>query len=221
MEKIKKITIQKPSIDNSLALFIKSMSEEEKYTPVSKLPKSRIQEYIKALFEFQLEVIPNLEHNASKSFLILLNELEVNQVNKFQLNISFAGTKDEIQEERFNLNIEKSSEHIIQDESEIEKNNSDHPKINLFVNQQEAVIDIFQYLKQQFPMSRESNIALLSSSILSIFEFMSVNNLSKLSCFMDGVIVNGKNSDNNYKIIKLFWKTIRKNLISPIDHIAL
>lgn len=201
MDHIKKITIQKPSINNSLALFIKSMSEQEKYTPVSKLPKQRIQEYIKALFEFQLEIIPNLEHNASKSFLILLNELEINKIEKFNIAISFSGTKDEIKEEQFNLQIERVLDDFSSMEGEIEKNSQNHPKINLFINQQEPVLNIFQYLKEQFPMSRESNIALLSSSLLSIFEFMSVNNFSKFSYIMEGIIENGKKSDNNYKII--------------------
>lgn len=193
--------IKRPGPNNPLALFIKSLSDDEKKTPVMELKPDRVIEYIKSMFEFQLEAIPDLEKNASKSLLIILHELNNNNLEKLDISMSFMGTKDEVKEENFSLHI-KSIENVEDFEKSPTYFKNDerpsHEKINLFINQKENILSLVNRVKNTFSKSKDSSVVLVTAGLISIFEYLSVKDISEISVITKGLVKGDEVISKNY-----------------------
>lgn len=180
---------KKVSEKNALTEFIAGLSDEEKAMPINQLSTQRIAQYIQAIFEFQVSVMPDLEQNATRSMMVLLNEMSHVHVPSMELDINFEGTKDEVKEEKFRIFIEQIKEEDKDENLLPEKEHltnllrEQHNKISLFVHNEQKIVELFHLLCERIPTPNNSNIALLTAGILVVFEYLSFKNIARI-CFL-------------------------------------
>ena len=81
-----------------------------------------------------------------------------------------------------------------------EKSNKPRKKTESILNQSDMILQVIEKLNGKFPMNPKNELALRSSCLILVAEFMSQFNMENLDIGLDGLIDGDKNLNTSYKV---------------------
>ena len=210
--------------DNSFENFLKTLTEEQRNMNPLHLNSDLIYQYVAALYQFQIEVIPDEMQRTSKAFVIVANNLLQNNLKNLNFDINFAGSKYEVQEEQFQIFINDSSSipdyKPLSGENSVTLEDGTHKKepkekLSQFIEQKDNVLHLVDTLKSLLKLEDNSQNAqtllFMTSNILHVMESTSLYNAAETKVELEDLIHQNVSTGVSYSC-----KILRKEIDYPI-----
>jgi len=182
--------------DNPLTKFLNTLSSEEKDAPFLNLSADKQIQYVQNIGDFQIQAMGDISEATIKSLTMLAMKLHKTNLNTFEISQTFAGSKEGLKEEIFTLKLRKFDEaELFAQKSEGQSieyadKEAKEPlnKVDSFFNQENAIFDIMEQLKNKIPMNSTNELPLRTSAVLFVAELMSQINAEKFNATLEGLI---------------------------------
>lgn len=214
MKSIKKFILQKLAFlepkkldkNNSLELFLNTLTTEEKDKNFLDLNDSQKVQYTQALFKFQIEAMVDISEATFKALTMFAIKLHKENINEFVFEQSFYGTKENLKEELFYIKFTKIDhvEALYPPKPIIEyaDEDSEEPrkKSDSLFNQSDMILEMLHKLNGQFPMKPNNELPLRTSALLLTAELMSQCNFWTLDLALEGLIEGNTPLNSSFKV---------------------
>lgn len=218
------VALQDVGDNNSFDTFLNTLTDEQKNMNPLDLDNDLLYKYISALYQFQIEAIPDEMQRTGKAFVIVANNLLQNKIKNLNFDINFEGSKYEVQEEQFKISINDSSS--VADYKPLSGENSvtledgadkkePKEKISKLVEQKHNVLNLVDTIKPLLNLEDNSqngiNILFVVSNLLHIMESTSLYNAAETKVELEDLIHQNVNTGVSYSCVIL-----RKEIDFPI-----
>jgi hypothetical protein len=206
--------------DNPLTTFLNTLTQEEKDGAFLNLSSDKQFEYVKSIGDFQLQAMGDISAATIKALTMLAMKLHKENIDEFEISQNFSGSKEGLKEELFTLKLKKI-DHVglvaqnKQDQSiEYADKEAKEPlkKLDNLFNQENAVFDIMEQLKNKFPMNSSNELPLRTSAVLFVAELMSQINAENFSATLEGLIDGDTPLNASYQV-----EAVRKEIALDLN----
>jgi hypothetical protein len=189
--------------NNPLTNFLNTLTQEEKDGAFLKLSADNQANYVKAMADFQMEAMRNVDEASIKALTMLAIKLHKSNINEFEISQTFAGTKEGLKEEEFTIKLTKITEVPevtpgVQYADGTEK--APKKKTSSLIEQDNAIFDLIEKLDSKLEMKPVNELPLRVSGLLLTAEFMSQTNIQNLNATLEGLMDGDTNLNASYKV---------------------
>jgi hypothetical protein len=189
--------------NNPLTHFLESLNDDEKSRDILQLDDKKITQYIRAVTMFQLQAVEKFSDCAMKGLILLGSRLHRYHIDELNVKVIFAGTKEHLKEEMFNLTIRENPQ--VTNKMPVHlayvKENTHHEKKNSFINQPLRILALFKTIVSALKDKSGRDSLMVTANLLVYFEYLSQHDMLKNELRLDHLILGDENIEKVYDIV--------------------